>query len=135
MKLIARKPCSFGGKDFFIGEEVPEELVLNPGFMVQAGVLAKAGDTWTTGADEKEPEQDITLCINTGKGTVYVSVTREELQSVFLVLTGAASDAEEVISAMESNDALILLHASDNRKSVKALVESRAKELESAGDT
>lgn len=30
MKLIARKPCSFGGRNFFIGEEVPADLVLDP---------------------------------------------------------------------------------------------------------
>lgn len=30
MKLIAKKPCSFGGKQFFIGDEVAAELVLNP---------------------------------------------------------------------------------------------------------
>ena len=30
MRLIAQKPCSFGGNKFFIGEEVPAELVTNP---------------------------------------------------------------------------------------------------------
>ena len=30
MRLIAQKPCSFGGNKFFIGEEVPTELVTNP---------------------------------------------------------------------------------------------------------
>ena len=30
MKLIAKKPCSFGGKKFFIGDEIPSHLVLNP---------------------------------------------------------------------------------------------------------
>ena len=30
MKLIAKKPCSFGGKDFFINDEIPVNAVLNP---------------------------------------------------------------------------------------------------------
>ena len=39
MKLIAKKPCSFGGKKFFIGDEVPAELVLYPKQQEQFGVL------------------------------------------------------------------------------------------------
>ena len=27
MRLIAKKPCSFGGQQFYIGDEVPENLV------------------------------------------------------------------------------------------------------------
>lgn len=27
MRLIANKPCSFGGKKFYIGNEIPENLV------------------------------------------------------------------------------------------------------------
>jgi len=30
MKLIAKKPCSFGGKKFLIGDEIPAQLVHNP---------------------------------------------------------------------------------------------------------
>ena len=39
MKLIAKKPCSFGGKQFFIGDEVPAKLVLNPAQQEAWGVL------------------------------------------------------------------------------------------------
>ena len=40
MKLIAKKPCSFGGKKFFIGEEVPVNLVANPALQEKLGVIA-----------------------------------------------------------------------------------------------
>lgn len=39
MKLMARKPCSFGGKKFFIGEEVPVYLVANPALQEKLGVI------------------------------------------------------------------------------------------------
>ena len=39
MKLIAKKPCSFGGKKFFIGDEVPANLVLDPAKQIAWGVL------------------------------------------------------------------------------------------------
>lgn len=40
MKLIARKPCSFGGRNFFIGEEVPADLVLDPKRQESIGILS-----------------------------------------------------------------------------------------------
>lgn len=50
MKLIARRPCSFGGRKFFIGQEILEGLVAEPGVQERLGVLAvvtdgEAGDT------------------------------------------------------------------------------------------
>lgn len=45
MKLIARVPCSFGGKNFFIGEEIPSDLVLEPKRQESRGVLAIANDS------------------------------------------------------------------------------------------
>lgn len=38
-KLIAKKPCSFNGKKFFIGNEIPAEYVLNPIAQSKMGVL------------------------------------------------------------------------------------------------
>lgn len=40
MRLIAKKPCSFGGRTFYIGEEIPTEFVLNPKAQEKLGVIA-----------------------------------------------------------------------------------------------
>lgn len=40
MKLIAKKPCRFGGRQFYIGNEVPAELVANPTTQERLGVIA-----------------------------------------------------------------------------------------------
>lgn len=39
MKLFAKKPCSFCGKKFFIGNEIPSEYVLDPKAQEKMGVL------------------------------------------------------------------------------------------------
>ena len=39
MRLVARKPCSFGGRKFFIGQEIPEGLVLDAAVQERMGVL------------------------------------------------------------------------------------------------
>lgn len=44
MKLIAKKPCSFGGKDFFINDEIPVNAVLNPKQQEELGVLSIVSD-------------------------------------------------------------------------------------------
>lgn len=45
MKLIAKKPCSFGGQRFFIGDEIQEELVVDPAAQEKLGVITIVNDT------------------------------------------------------------------------------------------
>lgn len=42
MKLIAKKPCSFGGRQFYIGDEIPEELVADVRTQEHYGMIAIA---------------------------------------------------------------------------------------------
>ena len=44
MILIAKKPCSYGGKKFFIGDEIPAELVVNIEREEKLGVISAAND-------------------------------------------------------------------------------------------
>ena len=145
MKLIARKACSFGGKKFFIGEEIPTELVLNPKAQETMGTLAIVSD----GAGvipqvirETRSEVDtMTVVIRAAEGDLPLTLTKEGLQNVVDVITGKANEAEKVIKEMTDGDALILVHIADNRKTIKEAAEARAKALndpddpeESAGD-
>lgn len=44
MRLIAKKPCSYSGKKFFIGDEIPAELVVNIEREEKLGVISAAND-------------------------------------------------------------------------------------------
>lgn len=44
MRLIAKKPCSFGGRQFFVGDEIPADLVADPKLQEHYGQLAIAND-------------------------------------------------------------------------------------------
>ena len=130
MKLIARKPCSFDGKKFYIGDEVPGSLVLNPAEQEKMGVLAIVNDGQASEADlSPAPADTVGLDIAADEGILHLEVTTEGLQDVVNVLAGKSADASEVIESMSDNDALILLHMCDSRKAVKAAAEARAKEL------
>ena len=44
MRLIANKPCSFGGRQFFIGDEIPAGLVADARAQEKMGVITVAND-------------------------------------------------------------------------------------------
>lgn len=143
MKLIAKKPCSFGGKKFYIGDEIPAELVLDPRAQEKLGVLVQtdAQERPAPVPVQKEPEGGkVTIRIPVEEGDLALDVTKEGLQEVFEILTAKTANAEPVIQKMTDGDALILLHLADSRKAIKAAAEDRAKALskqeepESAGE-
>lgn len=148
MKLIAQKPCSFGGKRFYIGDEIPAQLILNPNAQAKMGVVAivndEASDVHPAAVVEetRSTVETISVVIRADEGDLTLNLTAEGLQSVVDVLSGKAADAEPIIEQMTDGDALILLHISDSRKSIKAAAEARAQAIsavennaeESAGD-
>lgn len=145
MKLIAKKPCSFGGKKFYVGDEIPAEYVLNPKLQEQMGVLTivyidgSDSDSGSGSADgscdcDEHPivisDPTFSILVKTSEGEMELEPTDDGMQDIFTVLIGRAEDAAPVIEKMDDNDSLVLLHLADSRKSVKALAEARAKALE-----
>ncbi len=121
MKLIAKKPCSFGGKKYYIGDTIPTEHVISPKEHEKLGVLAIV--------DETEAAPVAAGCtFQTEAGELTVSL--DAMQSVFDVMLGKVGEVEKIIETMTDGDALILLHQAETRKSVKAAIEARAKALE-----
>lgn len=148
MELIAQKPCSFGGRKFFVGEKIPEGLVLDPKAQEKMGVLVIAS---ADGAEPVNGLQEIVtqvadvkfeIKIHAKEDSLTVQVTNEEL-SVFTDIlqtgTGKAEDKQkisEMIHKVGSEDLLILIDALDGRKYVKELALERAQQLteEPAGE-
>lgn len=135
MKLIAKKPCGFGGKKFYIGDEIPVEYVQNPKAQEKLGTLAIVNDEADTPAVEA-----MEVVIHAEEGDLQLKLTKEGLQAFVDVLTSTVPDAKPIIEQMTDGDALILLHVSDDRKDIKKAAEARAKALspqepeESAGE-
>lgn len=133
MKLIAKIPCSFGGKKFFIGDAIPAEYVLNPKTQEKLGVITivdgeTAGGETSVGAS-LTPGSLIPVIIHVEEGDIELELTNFGLQQIFDVFTSNVEGAEAIIEQMTDGDALLLLHVSDSRKSVKAAAEARAKAL------
>lgn len=131
MKLVAQKPCSFGGKKYFIGQEIPVEEVLNPKMHVAMGTLSILEEE-----AKKQDDAKITVRVGHGEEELYINVTPEGLQAVVDVLTASTKDAEPIIAEITDGDALLLLHASDSRKAIKEAAKERVQAIteESEGE-
>ena len=138
MKLIAKQPCSFGGKRFYIGDEIPVELVLEPKTQEKYGKLVIVDDE----AEQPAGTCDVmTVVVHAEEGDLPLDLTQEGLQSVLDILSSNAEDAEPIVKQMTDADALIFLDIADSRKTIQAAAKARAQALmeaqegeESAGD-
>lgn len=174
MRLIANKPCSFGGRQFYIGDEIPSDLVADVKVQEKMGVITTANDTKgvpgvESGAlfTQEQVEKMVAEAVNNTvqemeqkqkelqeaagvlqeegflpggaviipvKGNsagdneqqTAVPVTQEEIQQIFSIMQMNATDGAEAITGVKSENVLILLHATDSRKTIKDAAKKQA---------
>ena len=135
-KLIAKKPCSFGGERFFIGDEIPVALVHDPKTQEQYGTLVILEGDAVTPAPQIAPvvvsDPVLTICVSVDGEAMELEPTDDGLQDIFSALIGDADTAIDIAKKMTDNDALILLHLADRRTTVQKAARARAKALEEA---
>ena len=156
MRLIAKKPCSYGGKKFFIGDEIPAELVVNIEREEKLGVISAANDEAgvpeQSGALYSQEQVDemiqsavaelepfdsdnagFTVTVKgEGDNVTAVSCSAEDIQSVVDVLQMNADDGAKAVANVQSDSVLILLHALDTRATVKKAAQKQHDTLFSA---
>lgn len=143
MRLIAQIPCTFAGKKYLIGNEIPVEDVENPEAQAKRGTIAIVKDD-----DGTSPLSDVVsqvgqvkfaITIHAGEDDYTVTVTEAELQIYAdIVQMGVKTNEEkekvaELISSIDSEELLILIDALDGRKAVKDAIKERVDAL--SGDT
>ena len=143
MKLIAKQPCSFGGKRFYIGDDIPVELVKEPATQEKYGKLAIVNDEADPAViDSAAGDCNVmTVVIHAEEGDLPLELTQEGLQAVLDILTSNTEDAEPIVKQMTHGDDLIFLDIADSRKTIKTAAKARAQAImeaqegeESAGD-
>lgn len=143
MRLIAKKPCNFGGQKFYIGDIIPTSLVANPKAQEKMGVIVIAG-----GGDggvilpvtAQVGEVKFEIPIHSEKGEITLELTNEELivfTDIMQIPVTKPEDKQkvsEMIQNIESEDLLILLDALDGRKYIKEEAQARVKALMADGE-
>lgn len=156
MRLIAKKPCRYGGRRFFIGDEIPASLVANAKreeelgvisiINAEAGVSAQSGTLFTQEqvdemirsavAEIKPFESDdygFTVVVKSeGDNATAVSCSTGDIQAVVDVLQMNADDGAKAVANVKSDSVLILLHALDTRATVKKAAQKQHDTLFSA---
>ena len=156
MKLIAKKRCSYGGRKFFAGDEIPADIVLNVEREEKLGVISiandEAGVQEQSGALYSQEQVDemiqsavaelepfdsdnagFTVTVNgEGDNVTAVSCSTEDIQSVVDVLQMNAEDGAKAVANVQSDSVLILLHALDTRATVKKAAQKQHDTLFSA---
>lgn len=139
MRLIAQKPCKFGGKSFLTGEEIPVALVENPKAQEKRGVIAIAKDGESSINVEEVVTQRVKpvfeVLIHTEANDLPLYITNDDLlvfTEIRQIGVNSSEDKQkiaELIRKVESEDLLIMLDALDGRKFVKEEAQARATEL------
>ena len=157
MELVAKKPCSFGGRKFYIGDEVPAEMVLDPASQEKLGVLSVLKDregegpavTFTreqvdgmiaeavtglamtdafAGGEITLAEPCVGIMIREDPAGV-VHAAPEEIRQVFAIMQANADEGVRMIAEVTDENILILLHVADSRKTIKNAARERAERL------
>ena len=124
MRLIAQIPCTFAGKKYLIGEEIPADVVENPEAQAKRGVLAvmndgegaaPSADMNNIGSQVGEvkfiipihlPDQDYDVSVTEAELTVFTDVLQMGVKT-----TDEKEKIAEIVSTVESEDLLILMDA------------------------
>lgn len=122
MRYIARRPCSFGGKKYLIGEDVPADVVLDGKRQVALGTLAAVQD-------------DKTSAILITLGEEQVSLAPEELQRIFDILQAKSEDAVALLQEETRENICRVIAVCDSRRAVKSAVNRSKGENENADET
>lgn len=155
--LIAKKPCYFD-KQYYIGDIIPDEVVLNPKKQESLGVIAIANSEGAseevTGAlytqeqldravaekvaeistqqpqNEVSNEGGIIIPISTENGILEANMSITSVVAALTIMQKNADEAAEEIKAVEDDDVLMILNAADSRKSVKNAAMKRHEEIQ-----
>lgn len=132
MNYVALKPVNFGGKQYKIGETIPEGVVdeRRSLFLKKSGHIAEAASV--NGANtENLSVNPNTLSIPLLQSKHELVMNAQKLSQFFATIQKTMDEAKIEIATMTEEDVpvLELLHEIDSRKGIKAAVETRLADL------
>ena len=132
MNYVALKSVNFGGKQYKIGETIPEGVVdeRRSLFLKKSGHIAEAASV--NGANtENLSVNPNTLSIPLLQSKHELVMNAQQLSQFFATIQKTMDEAKIEIATMTEEDVpvLELLHEIDSRKGIKAAVETRLADL------
>ena len=132
MNYVALKPVNFGGKQYKIGETIPEGVVDER----RSLFLKKSGHIAEVASANEAYTEDLSVNPNTSSIPLLQSkhelvMNAQQLSQFFATIQKTMDEAKIEIATMTEEDTpvLQLLHEIDSRKGIKAAVETRLADL------
>lgn len=139
MQYLCVLKLTLGGKAYYPGDVIPDGVILpaRASKLIQNGYIAEAGSLGTVEAAEETGKVMVPVIMegeNDSAEVLNVPLTEAELQHILVIMQMEAKAGVKEVSRVDSEDALIVLHACDSRKSVKEAAQKRAGTLSSTED-
>ena len=132
MNYVALKPVNFGGKQYKIGETIPEGVVdeRRSLFLKKSGHIAEVASANEAYTEDLSVNPN-TLSIQLLQSKHELAVNTQQLLQFFATIQKTMDEAKIEIATMTEEDTpvLQLLHEIDSRKGIKAAVETRLADL------
>lgn len=139
MAYTVLKPINIGGKRRIIGEILNDSDVatgrvyslLKSGYISELKTIPEVvNENIKEGIDVAELKQlTINIPIKQNDGVFDIEVALDDAIGVFIILQSKVEEATERIKQIEKEEVLILIDATDSRKSVKAAAAEQAKKI------
>ena len=135
MNYVALKPVNFGGKQYKIGETIPEGVVdeRRSLFLKKSGHIAEVASVNGAYAENLNVNPN-TLSIPLLQSKHELAVNAQQLLQFFATIQKTMEEAKIEIATMTEEAVLQLLHEIDSRKGIKAAVETRLADLSTDTD-
>lgn len=135
MSYLCMKQLTIAGKTYYQGESIPASVILpeRSRKLLKSGYLSEQKEIGGIPVKLEETEvyeEKILISVKDEEtGFLAIPATSKEIQQVFSIMQQNASDAIEAIGQVKSENVLILLHAADNRKTVKDAAKKQAEAI------
>ena len=134
MSYICRKTLTISGVLYNPGDIIEDGVILPDRIrsLKTIGMISEMGDysdipaTKPSVVSVSEYTNTIDISVKVEKGNIELPMTAEEINKVFSVLQMNNTDSVNSIKEIESENVLILIHATDGRKSVQNAAKERA---------
>lgn len=143
MSYVCRKGLTISGVQYKPGELISDGVILpnRVRSLMAVGVISEVGENADMPVvDDSQPVASppelstILVPVKGENGDITLKMTPEEVQEVFAILQMNASEGITEVGKIESDNVLILIHATDSRKTVQNAAKERADVLSSARD-
>lgn len=138
MSYICRKTLTISGVLYNPGDIIEDGVILPDRIrsLKTIGMISEIGDysdipatkpsVISVSEDTNTIDNTIDISVKVEKGYIELPMTADEIKKVFSVLQMNNTDSVNSIKEIESENVLILIHATDGRKSVQSAAKERA---------